>query len=136
MPLRILHILDHSLPLHSGYVFRTLSILREQRRLGWETFHLTSPKQRGAEDWDEMVDGWRFYRTLLGPDTGPSLAGLSDVRLMNATTKPIAAIAAEVRPDLIHTHSPVLNALPAFVRIPAHDGQDSGAMADTVRWDG
>ena len=34
-PLRILHVLDHSLPLHSGYTFRTLSILAHQRRLGW-----------------------------------------------------------------------------------------------------
>ena len=42
---RILHVLDHSAPLHSGYAFRTLSILREQRRLGWQTFHLTTPKQ-------------------------------------------------------------------------------------------
>ena len=43
--MRILHILDHSIPLHSGYAFRTLAILKEQRALGWETFHLTSPKQ-------------------------------------------------------------------------------------------
>ena len=34
MPLRILHVLDHSIPLHSGYTFRTASILREQRALG------------------------------------------------------------------------------------------------------
>ena len=33
MSLRILHVLDHSIPLHSGYTFRTLSILREQRKL-------------------------------------------------------------------------------------------------------
>ena len=43
--MRILHILDHSIPLHSGYTFRTAAILREQRALGWETFHLSSPKQ-------------------------------------------------------------------------------------------
>jgi len=29
--MRILHILDHSLPLHSGHTFRTAAILREQR---------------------------------------------------------------------------------------------------------
>ena len=37
MSLRILHVLDHSIPLHSGYAFRTRAILREQRRLGWES---------------------------------------------------------------------------------------------------
>ena len=46
--MRVLHILDHSIPLHSGYTFRTLAILKEQRALGWETFHLTSPKQGPA----------------------------------------------------------------------------------------
>ena len=27
--MRILHILDHSIPLHSGYTFRTAALLRE-----------------------------------------------------------------------------------------------------------
>lgn len=49
--MRILHILDHSIPLHSGYTFRTAAILREQRALGWETFHLTSPKQ--GDQWGQ-----------------------------------------------------------------------------------
>ena len=48
MSLRILHVLDHSIPLHSGYTFRTLAILKEQRRLGWETLQLTSSKHYGA----------------------------------------------------------------------------------------
>ena len=43
--MKILHVLDHSLPLHSGYTFRTAAILTEQRIRGWETVHLTSPKQ-------------------------------------------------------------------------------------------
>ena len=43
--MRILHVLDHSIPLHSGYTFRTAAILREQRALGWENYHLTSAKQ-------------------------------------------------------------------------------------------
>ncbi len=43
MSLRVLHVLDHSIPLHSGYSFRTLAILKEQRALGWETVQLTSP---------------------------------------------------------------------------------------------
>jgi len=32
--MRILHVLDHSIPLHSGYTFRTAAILREQREAG------------------------------------------------------------------------------------------------------
>jgi hypothetical protein len=33
---RILHLLDHSLPLHSGYTFRTRAILKAQEGLGLE----------------------------------------------------------------------------------------------------
>ena len=43
--MRVLHVLDHSIPLHSGYTFRTLAILREQDRLGWQTLQFTTPKQ-------------------------------------------------------------------------------------------
>jgi len=42
--MRILHILDHSLPLQSGYVIRTLGIVNQQRALGWEPVLLTSGK--------------------------------------------------------------------------------------------
>ena len=61
--MRVLHILDHSIPLHSGYTFRTLSLLREQRKLGWETHHLTSPKHTAPSEAEETVDGWHFFRT-------------------------------------------------------------------------
>ena len=62
--MRILHVLDHSMPLHSGYTFRTLAILREQRALGWETLaphHAASTRRRGSDE--EDVDGLHFYRT-------------------------------------------------------------------------
>ena len=31
--MRALHVLDHSIPLHSGHTFCTLALLREQRAL-------------------------------------------------------------------------------------------------------
>ena len=68
--MRILHILDHSLPLHSGYAFRTISILREQRALGWETFQLTAPKQGNCAKDEETVEGWHFYRTTVPKSHG------------------------------------------------------------------
>jgi hypothetical protein len=32
--MKILHVFDHTLPLHSGYTFRSAAILRNQRKLG------------------------------------------------------------------------------------------------------
>jgi PEP-CTERM/exosortase A-associated glycosyltransferase len=111
--MRILHILDHSLPLHSGYTFRTLAILKEQRALGWETFHLTTPKQGPAGHEEENVDGWHFYRTSQTTAL-KEVPGLCYADLMSAVTRRIEAIATRVRPDILHAHSPVLNAIPAL----------------------
>ena len=113
MTLRVLHVLDHSLPLHSGYTFRTLSILREQRKLGWETFHLTSPKQGGTNDGEERADGWHFYRTP-GKISTAGLPGMAEVALMQQLERRIESVACEVKPHILHAHSPVLNALPAL----------------------
>ncbi len=112
--MRILHVLDHSVPLHSGYTFRTLAILREQRKLGWETIHLTSPKQGPSPEEREQVDDLLFHRTR--PRTGRAL-DLPIVRelvQMRDVERRLYALARETRPDILHAHSPVLNALPAL----------------------
>lgn len=112
--MRILHVLDHSIPLHSGYTFRTAALLREQRALGWETHHLTSPKQGAVKQAFEEVDGLGFHRTPLpaGASAGWPLVG--EWRQMQATAARLSEVAQQLRPDIIHAHSPVLNALPAL----------------------
>jgi PEP-CTERM/exosortase A-associated glycosyltransferase len=111
--MRILHILDHSLPLHSGYSFRTLSILREQRALGWETIQLTTPRHGRSEALSEEVDGWRFHRTAMPQKRFPA-GPLDYIAEMKATARRIDELAESLRPDVLHAHSPVLNALPAL----------------------
>ena len=113
MSLRVLHVLDHSLPLHSGYTFRTLAILREQRKLGWETFHLTSPKHTVTQALEETVDGWHFYRTP-SAENGSMLPGLDEMALMRKTERRLAQVAEAVAPHILHAHSPVLNAIPTL----------------------
>ena len=111
---RILHILDHSIPLHSGYTFRTLSILREQRKLGWETTHLTTPKHVGCDLLEEEVDGWHFYRTPAAPAGSLHLPGMGEIALMRQVEKRLLEVVDRNRPDILHAHSPVLNAIPAL----------------------
>jgi glycogen synthase len=112
--IRVLHVLDHSIPLHSGYTFRTAAILREQRALGWETFHLTSPKQGGTSAPVEEVDGLRFYRTSIATGTLARLPLGKELALMKQLERRLEEVAREVRPEIIHAHSPVLNAFPAI----------------------
>jgi len=112
--MRILHVLDHSIPLHSGYTFRTASLLREQRALGWDTFHITSPKQGETQAPEETVDGLHFYRTPGGTGLMADLPVGREVALMKALGQRLEQVARLVEPDIIHAHSPVLNALPAL----------------------
>nr|MBP8276959.1 glycosyltransferase WbuB [Propionivibrio sp.] len=109
MPPKILHVLDHSIPLHSGYTFRTLSILREQRKLGWETFHLTSPKHVGSTLLEETVDGWHFYRTPAAIGRSASLPLIGEIALMRQVESRLEQLAKYLAPDILHAHSPVLN---------------------------
>jgi len=116
MALRILHVLDHSIPLHSGYTFRTRAILREQAKLGWQTFHLTSPKQGRTGALCEEVDGLTFYRCPPQESYFSKLPGLGQMALVSALSRRLLEVAEEVRPDILHAHSPSLNGL-AAVRV-------------------
>ncbi len=117
--LKVLHVLDHSIPLHSGYTFRTLSLLREQRARGWQTVHLTSPKHTAPSGTEETVDGWHFYRTAAATpgllDGLPAVGGVAQMlALMKQLERRLLEVARTEKPDLLHAHSPVLNALPAL----------------------
>ena len=112
--MRILHVLDHSLPLHSGYAFRTAAILREQRALGWETLQLTTPREQGSTADSEEVEGLLFHRTRRRAALPSRVPGGSYVDEMTATANRVAELVRRFRPDLIHAHSPILNVLPAL----------------------
>ena len=112
--IRVLHVLDHSIPLHSGYTFRTAALLREQRSLGWRTFHVTSPKQGQTAAPVEDIDGLSFFRTQPAKGLLVDLPISREVALMQQLESRLEEVAREIRPDIIHAHSPVLNAIPAI----------------------
>jgi len=114
MSIRILHVLDHSIPLHSGYTFRTRSILREQRALGWQTFHITGPKQGKVGALRETVDGLEFFRTQPAAGLMSKLPVLNQVAVIDALAARLLEVAKEVKPDVLHAHSPALNAVAAL----------------------
>ena len=62
--MRILHVLDHGLPLHSGYAFRTRAIIKAQIARGWTVACLTSARQGATEAPREEIDGITFFRTV------------------------------------------------------------------------
>lgn len=112
--MRILHLFDHSIPLHSGYTFRSLQIIRHQRALGWETFHVTSPKHGTYDDAVEEFDGIQFFRSP-PPFSHIKFPGWDWLSTIAGSYRRLKEIAEQIKPDIIHAHSPVLNALAALL---------------------
>ncbi len=112
---RILHVLDHSLPLHSGYTFRTRAIMKAQEAAGWDIAGITGVRQyqHGELPNEPMqhVEGLTFHRTL-AEATGPS--PLREWREVAQLADAIVALHDEWPFDLLHAHSPALNGLAAL----------------------
>ena len=108
--MRVLHILDHGLPMHSGYTFRTRAIVKAQQSLGWDVRCLTGPRHSAPGPAVEVVDGIVFHRT---PAPAPARAPIGEWREVAAMRARIEALVREWRPDILHAHSPVLTALAA-----------------------
>ena len=106
---RVLHVLDHSLPLHSGYTFRTRAILKAQQALGLEVRGITGLRHLADGPDCEEVDGITFHRTRgRANGQGGGLPGLREWREINVLADAIVALAADWRPDVLHAHSPAL----------------------------
>jgi PEP-CTERM/exosortase A-associated glycosyltransferase len=91
-----------------------LSILKQQRQLGWETFHITSTKQNGNSELEDEVDGWHFYRTPMENSIRTKIPLLCEMAAMSALQQRLESVIKTVKPDVIHAHSPVLNGIPAL----------------------
>lgn len=112
--MRILHVLDHSIPLHSGYTFRTRNIVREQRRLGWETCHVTSIKQGSSAALREDVEDLTFFRTAGSHNPLYRLPLLQQWEVIETLERRVREVAEVERPDVLHAHSPALNGIAAL----------------------
>lgn len=110
--MRILHVLDHSLPLHSGYTFRTRAILKAQIARGWHVAGVTGLRQEGrVEGPVETYDGLTFYRSEA---VASGRMPLAEWREVGALAQAIERAVDAFRPDILHAHSPVLDALAAL----------------------
>ena len=114
--MKILHIVDHSIPLHSGYTFRSRNIFLNQRAMGWQTEHITSPKhvlETGQYIAQETIDDLHFYRANVNQNPLAHLPVLNQFAVISSLKKRLFEIIDTVKPDILHAHSPALNGLAA-----------------------
>jgi PEP-CTERM/exosortase A-associated glycosyltransferase len=106
--MKILHILNHSIPALDGYAIRSANIIHFQKEMGLEPVVLTSAAQKyiPVENNLEIIDGTKYYRT---PPHGlwpvPFIKQIQTVRRMAARIEEVVRIE---QPDILHAHSPCL----------------------------
>lgn len=102
---KVLHVLDHSLPLHSGYTFRTRAILKAQQAAGLEVRGITGQRHLADGPACEEADGILFHRT---PGTASGPPAIREWREIKQLTDAIERLCDEWQPDILHAHSPAL----------------------------
>jgi glycogen synthase len=107
-----LHVLDHFIPISSGYTFRSRYMLANQKRvLGIQPVVVTSTRHEAILNQNEW-EGIPIYTTPSSIANGHSL--IAELRNMHRLSRRILEVARLVKADVIHAHSPVLNAWPAW----------------------
>lgn len=117
--MKILHVLDHSLPLFSGYAFRSAYILANQKDCGLELTVVTSPKH--AEEAPvaanpDIRDNVRYFRCSAAPYRhGPlSARGLKEFTQIRLLRREITRLCGQEKFGVVHAHSPFLNGMAAL----------------------
>ena len=114
-PLRVLHVLDHSWPVHTGYSIRSLHLIAAQHRLGFRPQALTGPLQivDDPSAVETTVENVTYKRTpLRGALYGSAISRrwpvLREAAVVRLIRNRILEIAKTEPIDLIHAHSPAL----------------------------
>ena len=106
--------LDHSLPLLSGYSTRSRNVVVFQRRAGLSPVVLTSPKQGATAAARELLEGIPHYRTRPAHGAIARIPYAREIAHMVRTARRIAEVARDEGARVIHAHSPALNGLAAL----------------------
>lgn len=123
--MKVLHVLETSIPHTVGYTVRARTIVDYQRRIGLDPVVITSPlfvaKVPPAQI--EEYDGVRYYRTnhIRPPSSGSSKFSSYALRIAMAVRyrQALLEIARRERPDVVHAHSSYANAYAALPAVHA-----------------
>jgi glycogen(starch) synthase len=119
--LRVLHVLDHSWPVHTGYSIRSLNLIAAQHRLGFRPQALSGPLQfvDDPNAVETVVENVAYHRTPLRGGFFKwaivrGLTGFREAAVVRLIRNRIIELAEQEPFDLIHAHSPALCGLGAL----------------------
>ena len=110
--MKILHVLQYSLPTVFGYSIRADGILRAQKARGLDVVALTGAAGQNGQASEEVINGIRYWRTPGAVSGIP--AGFREWRLYRLVLGKLRQVAEREKPTLLHAHSPVYNGLAAL----------------------
>lgn len=112
--MRIVHVMDHSLPGTDGYSIRAKYLLEAQAAAGHQVTVLTGPTQ-GPQAIEETVNGVAYRRTHYSTWQAAGVRhGAKHLLFGGAVRKRLSALLDHQGADLVHAHTPFTVARPAL----------------------
>ncbi len=118
--MKVLHVLESSIPDTGGYTIRARAIIDFQRRAGLVPVVVTSPlfPAKGPSVAVEQFDGVTYYRTNHIPAPGSAKSKFASylvrARMLSRYRRAVLDIVERERPDVLHAHSSYTNAYTAM----------------------
>lgn len=117
--MKILHVLETSIPDLVGYTIRAKYIVENQKKHGMDPVVVTSPffkgEYRGARK--ENINNITYFRTnhIKRPESNMNkiVSYLTRAKMMNRYKRSVLEIVQNEKPDIIHAHSSYTNGLAA-----------------------
>jgi glycogen(starch) synthase len=118
---RVLHVLDHSWPVLSGYSVRSQGLITAQHLLGFQPQVVTGPLHQLDDPHasDTFVSNLAYHRTLLGGNLFQHVIAarwpiLREAAVVKLLRERILNLLDSAEFDVIHAHSPALCGLAAW----------------------
>jgi glycogen synthase len=105
--MKILHVLNHSVPHTDGYCVRSANIVEFQARIGLSPLVVTSPHHEPAPTQSREIIGGTTYYRLLTEDV-VRYPVFHEFQAMRQMRERLEQVVRTERPAVIHAHSPCL----------------------------
>lgn len=107
--MKVLHVLDTSVPDSAGYTTRGYYLVANQRKLGWQPVVLTSERfPNPGNITQEEIEGVGYYRSVKQRGMIRRIPFLAENHEIQTLRRRVAEVAAREQVDIIHAHSPSL----------------------------